>query len=553
MKASRLVRESWRWLLIAGTIRAVAPLSLPAQDLPPVPIYGPANVPPAPKIPDLKECASLTQYGITWTFHRPARTGRFINGDWYVVGPVTIVAIDPKPVFGNEVTSPPFDSTKKTGVHESDSKDLRARNGSTLNLPAVVTPLRPGGRDRMSGFDSRMENGTYDAKQFTRLPIAMKPGDSLVSSISSDKEENFPIQSVAILTCVAEPQPVDAFRPSFCQTATCKPYLARNLQRQLLLKLLRPASAATIKPRDYAGAGYFQEPWIDNVGYGRSMPRKKFQFWGPNIAELVGGCSLLLQLDYAPAEKEPLLLGMAQTGIDLFGLLRGGGGWGAEGGYGAGRKWLITFAGLMLGDPQMSDLRKSYPEGRWHEDEQTIFCPVVYDGKTIGHGWTGARAVWTGHFGSPHGKFPKQWENGYGPTDLFPPSQWPMLWPVGSEEYRRNSTSAHWVAQALAARLMHAEKLWDYDAFFAYVDRWMTEDDRPFIQAIEKNIEASTAAPPIVAEAKARLAKARRAGTVSDGVRGFGLLVKDLWDTYRNRLPPAADGSKVPPASETWR
>jgi hypothetical protein len=31
------------------------------------------------------------------------------------------------------------------------------------------------------------------------------------------------------------------------------------------------------------------------------------------------------------------------------------------------------------------------------------------------------------------------------------------------------------VGQALVLRLLHAEAAWDHDAFFEYVDRWMTE------------------------------------------------------------------------------
>ena len=54
------------------------------------------------------------------------------------------------------------------------------------------------------------------------------------------------------------------------------------------------------------------------------MGRKRFQFWGPNIAELAGQSSLLLLLDYPPDQKELLLVNMVQVGIDLYGLLRGG-------------------------------------------------------------------------------------------------------------------------------------------------------------------------------------------------------------------------------------
>src|SRR5689334_7745850 len=56
----------------------------------PAVIYTKDNTHPAPKIGELALKQSLSQYGITWTFDRPVRTGQFVNGDWYVVGPVTV-------------------------------------------------------------------------------------------------------------------------------------------------------------------------------------------------------------------------------------------------------------------------------------------------------------------------------------------------------------------------------------------------------------------------------------------------------------------------------
>ena len=35
-----------------------------------------------------------------------------------------------------------------------------------------------------------------------------------------------------------------------------------------------------------------------------------------------------------------------------------------------------------------------------------------------------------------------------------------------------------WVGQALVIRLLKADRAWNHDAFFDYVDRWMTEDDK---------------------------------------------------------------------------
>ncbi|MCA8949832.1 MAG: hypothetical protein KDE27_10045, partial [Planctomycetes bacterium] len=39
--------------------------------------------------------SSVTQWGITWRFAEPMPVGQFCNGDWWVVGPVEIVEIEP--------------------------------------------------------------------------------------------------------------------------------------------------------------------------------------------------------------------------------------------------------------------------------------------------------------------------------------------------------------------------------------------------------------------------------------------------------------------------
>src|SRR5512135_1661035 len=39
----------------------------------------------------------ISQYGITWTFEKPVKSGQFITGDWWVIGPVKIIKIDPAP------------------------------------------------------------------------------------------------------------------------------------------------------------------------------------------------------------------------------------------------------------------------------------------------------------------------------------------------------------------------------------------------------------------------------------------------------------------------
>ncbi|MBE3040068.1 MAG: hypothetical protein IMZ62_14820, partial [Chloroflexi bacterium] len=215
------------------TVAADTTLTRPAA------IYTKDNAPPTPRLEDLPLKESVSEYGITWTFDKPARVGRFINGDWYVVGPVTVKAIDPKPLYGGEIRKSDLDPMDK-----ERREDQRVRNGFMLNPPAQMKVA----------YDSGVRN-YFDPSLIQKLPVAMKAGDSLVSTLSMPKglvlhaqlrnkiergtEDSSPIRTAAVLTCVAAPQPPDAFRPAFCDREA-RIYLARNLKRELL-----PTAAAT--------------------------------------------------------------------------------------------------------------------------------------------------------------------------------------------------------------------------------------------------------------------------------------------------------------------
>jgi len=97
---------------------------------------------------------TITQYGITWKLSEPAEVAQFVTGDYYVVGACEVVSITPP--SGN------------------------GRNGSELNPPIV---------DNASGYASREEADRYDPKMCTLLPIHVKPGDALISTISATDEE----------------------------------------------------------------------------------------------------------------------------------------------------------------------------------------------------------------------------------------------------------------------------------------------------------------------------------------------------------------------------
>ncbi len=464
-----------RWM-VALSLSVVAVLCLAApcwsQEKPAV-TYTKDNAPAAPKLDDLALKGSVSQYGMTWTFDKPARVGQFVNGDFYVVGPVTVTEISPKPLYGAEIPAAQLDHMDK----EKPEKD-RVHNGFMRNPPAAM---------RVS-YDSGIRNW-FDPSLIQKLPVAMKPGDSLVSTISMPmrpvadtvqgrpitrgQEDNSPVRDAAVLTCAAEPQPADAFRPAFCDR-TQKIFLARNLKRELLPAVAPQGDV----PKLEKYIRLTQRPWVHTCFFGFEIPNDDMPGYGQQIGECSGNCALLLCCNYTPQQKEPLLITFVQVGIDLGGMIRAGHpGWECWGGHGSGCKLPIFFAGLLLGDDELANIHNSFPKAHFAEDEQTAY----------GDCWTGAKVVFTGHSGIDEatgiGRNYARTNDAWGPYEHIQPAKW-----VGgnwtSEAYRRANTSAAWIGQALAIHLLRAEKAWNHDAFLDYVDRWMYENDAPAIKTL---------------------------------------------------------------------
>ncbi len=423
---------------------------------------------------------------------------------------MTITGIDPRPLYGSEIPGRELDRMDK-----ERPESQRVRNGFMLNPPAEMKVA----------YDSGVRNW-FDPSLIQRLPVAMRPGDSLVATISMPKnlvlhaqlrnkiergvDDSSPIRSAAVLTCVAEPQPADTFRPAFCDRSP-RIYLARNLKRELL-----PTAAATDSlPNVRQYVRFTQRPWVGTCFFGFEEPVENMPQYGLEYGRVVGISALLLCTDIEPRQKEPLLVNLVQVGIDLGGMLRAGHpGWTGWGGHGSGRKLPVVFAGLLLGDESLSRINQSFPKASFGEDEQTAY----------GACWTGAKVVFAGHSGIDAATGAgRSRGSGWGPYEHQPPIEWSDGQHT-SEAYRRCCTSVGWVAQALALRLMHAERAWDHDPFFDYVDRWMFEDDAEFVRVIRE------------ATGKDHDKDWARQGQAWDA------FVNEMWARHRRTLPASTDG-----------
>lgn len=379
--------------------------------------------------PDMQ--SSVSQYGITWTFDAPRPVGRFVTGDWWVVGPVTIVSVDPAPTAD--------------------------RHGSMLD------PVGP------QDYDSRA--GRHEGGLKVQFPLEIAPTHSLVSSISHPEQpecdqggndgwltydgdcQRGPIATQAILTVVAEPQPADAFRPPYA--GADKPiHRAADLCWGALPKLAPPAD-----PPDPAGLlRHVERPWVDHLEtweIQHGCATLNMFCYGREVGNIVATLAAYVILD-TPDQQE-LARRLVQLGIDNYGVLQAGGNWQANGGHSNGRKFPVVFAGALLGDAAMA----SPGADIGNEDPMTYFGAegTALWGRDCNDCYFEAGCAYEG-------------ECQNGAKDCRDPAGLVD----GCDDYRNCCTSATWVGEALAIHAMNLTAAWAHDPFFAYVDRWVAGD-----------------------------------------------------------------------------
>ncbi len=435
--------------------------------------------------------SSISQYGITWTFDQPHQVGQFVNGDWWVVGPITVVSIDPPPMvvaFTNPYPMPGNYHVHGSVIDPATTTDAGDgwKQGYDERQPLYDGSLRVGesgafvlGTDKSlvstaSILQSDLVGGVY--YDITGYPVVRDGGTKWCTYI----------KSCAILTCLATPPPTDTFRPPYCATAK-----SLWTESQIHLDRLTSVAPQGAPPNLSTIANLFQRPWLDHQGndLSRTMhPADNMPNYSETIASYVGDAGLLLCCNYSPAEKRTLLLNLIQRGIDAYGCAQLNKHlWRCSGGHGLGRKFMIQFAGRLLADDAISAL-SGYEN---QEDDGTYFGT----GNQLWTGWQNS--------GHPYAADVMGLAFGdWGPSsrhEEYPPSAWggppfPMgsMYPYQYHEGYRRIAGHVYAGQALAARMLGMKGAWNHDAFFAYVDRCQYEED----SAVRSMISAAAVIPP---------------------------------------------------------
>ncbi len=386
--------------------------------------------------PALFGAKSISQFGITWTFDRDYPSGQFANGDYWVVGPVTIVSISPRSVAHGGITM----------------------HGSMVN-PYV---------NDAQAYDSRIKNNRFapDKNVAARMPLRLNPGSSLLSSESflhhsqGDKPQ---LKTVAILTVLASPAPNGAFRPPPVGSDKTLRWHKSQLNYRKLRSLRRVAHTPKLSIVEHA----FQRPWIEQgtTWISRYLhPADNQPAYGREIAHTLALGLLSLQLDYSDREKETLLVRLVQYGIDVYGSARMGGVWPAGGGHNHGRKMPLLLAGAVLGDRDML----AYADGRkllFQEDRQTFYVTQADVGRPLYVADGRPREIYRA---SDVGI--AEWGEKHFPEPRWDGRNW--------NSYYRTIAGSSTIGHVLTARLMGLAETWNWPAAFDYYDRYWAHEHR---------------------------------------------------------------------------
>ncbi len=381
---------------------------------------------------DSEKASSITQYGITWTFDKPYPVGQFVNGDYYVVGPVVITG-----------QVPSWDGT---------------RNGAMVDPDASA--------EIGQGYDARAYN--FNDSLRIKFPVTLSGTRSVISSIGLIDQKKGgaydTLKAASVLTIVDTAPTPGTFRPPY--VAGPKPLwniAAVDYKRAPSL----PVPAGTVIP-DLVGAGILERVWLNHGPKTRGAeihPVDNMPPYPRDSSLEESEMAVLAMLD--TPQRVIAINRLIQLGIDTYQIaLRNGDAFQANGGFGSGWKFPVIFAGIMLGDAAMqSPPAHTSPTGveKFGEDGFTYYGQPTAEypnGKPLFGEDCEKQGIMKPYYGN---------NNCRDTTGLL--DSWD-LHSNNSGDYGLCCTSYAWVGQALAIHLMRAEAAWNHPAYFDYVDRW---------------------------------------------------------------------------------
>lgn len=490
-------------------------------------------------------CSSVTQYTISFTFSKALPCGQFVNGDWWVTpatGDTTACITGMTPAY---TTSP-------------------GRNGYMVNPTGLIS----------GNFDDRLSG--YNAATVPALPDCVVANTSVIKAISTPgtcctSPTHVPaVNDVSVLTVLGSVPTLNGattFRPSYFGGTTNKRLFTTAALQTGLLPSVAPVSAA---PTLAQVAARFQHAQLDTIQsfagryihpsnsfFAFSAPATNHDYGG-NIGQDNTDAIMRLYFNDSIPTKMSALVNVVQAGIDWYGLRKAGMCWSADGGHFQGRKIMIVFAGVMLGDSDMQNSVSSVVSGGCYaEDGHSYFSSAA--GVSGRQYFTGA-AAGMALFGKvcPTGTYQTNQNLGgsSGAKDCKDPGGFIDGGDVPGGDYMETVTvGGSYIAQSMAVRLMPSlRSVWNNETFIQLEDRWVDfgtwaspDPSAPRVCQGTRSPNAAAAAPPILycsgtgapgptsATPPSPGAYLGLHGTTQGGVWGFysNAFEQNMWSAYR--------------------
>ena len=387
--------------------------------------------------------SSVSQYGITWTFDQPYPVGQFVNGDYFVVGPVTITEIDPLSVIEGEWTRNGSMINPHTGMVQG--YDSEPESVESIGFNAANNVGRPGGSQLSAGN-----------------PLVVAAGESLLSSMSRDTPGNRQqLVEVSVLTVLSAVPPANSFRPPYTNVSKAIQWNKSDIQWATLAarQADRLQLAVGDRPNPATVEATVRRAIVDHAArelWYRLTPHLHGVMYGREVAKRYGDAALTIMLNFPQAEIEDLVVNFIQHGIDLYGLALTGQWWPNNGGIFHGRKAPVVFASWLLDDENIAAVADASTYFIFMEDHQTNYVTQNmindqnYTQAMLGMPeWSIRFASWLGLIGYSHG-------------NLAPDASW-------GTSYR--SMNIGMAGPVLAARIAGLENRWGWPSLFEYIDR----------------------------------------------------------------------------------
>jgi hypothetical protein len=415
--------------------------------------------------------SSVSQYEMTWQFDHAYTVGQFANGDWWVVGPVTITNITPAYRVRDYWD---FTASKAKGVV------FKRINGWQVN------PVD----NNKQGFDETIYD--FDSTVVPSLPYLAQPGQSIVKAVTDTNPahtntvnfspaDNRMTGTCALLTAgvltVVNAVPPDSgttvFRPPYVNTD--KPYYSTKNLRTDLLPSLPPVTAA---PSLATMENAFKRVQLchKTCPYGNMLrPQENMaSTYQPYNGIRNNEGALRLLLSDPLANKMNALIYYVQYGIDVYYIMKESPGW-PGGGYGVepGHKLPLAFAAVLLDDQAMKDMagNLSVPTGNNENTDIALTNKgVALWGGSESYSWAFAdqeQSYWNYIINPPT-------YNGTNATDPYGYIDNSMTRYNMNDGYQSCCLSQPFKGEALTAWLVPGMKaVWNKPEFFQYLDRWV--------------------------------------------------------------------------------